>query len=115
MFLHLVSHADEPVLRKIENEASSVRILSDKYIKKDSANKEFAHESLRELEKEMISGIDDISFPVIFSKYITDCMSLNERKRAKDFFLTLAKENQTSSHAMTAKGIVTTAGWLRIS
>ena len=76
-----------------------------------SATKEFAHESLRELEKEMKSGIDDISFPVLFSKYITDCMSLNEHRRAKDFFLTLAKENQTSPHAMTAKGIVT-YGWL---
>ncbi len=106
-----VSHADETVLRKIENEEDAVEILSGSCMKKDSAIKEFAHESLRELEKEMKSGIDDISFPILFSKYITDCMGLNEHKRAKDFFLMLAEENQTSPHAMTAKGIITYGWW----
>jgi len=105
-----VSHADEPELRKIENEEDAVRILSGRCMKKDSAKKEFVHESLRGLEEEMKSGIDDISFPELFSKYTADCMSLNEHKRAKDFFLMLAEENETSPHAMTAKGIVT-YGW----
>ncbi len=106
-----VSHADEPVLKKIKNVEDADRILSGICMEKDSAKKEFTHESLRELEEEMKSGIDGISFPVLFSKYITDCISLSEHKRAKDFFLMLAEENQTSPHAMTAKGIVTYGWW----
>lgn len=92
-FFTSVSHAEEPVLRKTENE------------------EEFTHESLRELEEEMKSGVDDISFPELFSKYTAGCMSLNEHKRAKEFFLMLTEENQASPHAMTAKGIVTYGWW----
>ncbi|GAX61726.1 NADH:flavin oxidoreductase [Candidatus Scalindua japonica] len=103
-----VSNADVPVLRKMDNEENSVSLFSDKRTKKGSAN---AYESLRELEKEMKSGVDDISFPVMFSKYLTGCMDLNEHKKAKGFFLTLAEENPKSPHAITAKGIVTYGWW----
>ncbi len=106
-----VSQADETALRKIENKEGAVRILYDKCMKKDLIKKEFVHESLRELEKNMKRETDDDSFPMLFSKYIAECMDQNEHKRAKDFFLMLSGNNQLSPHANTAKSIVTYGWW----
>ncbi|OHB87718.1 MAG: hypothetical protein A3D13_08785 [Planctomycetes bacterium RIFCSPHIGHO2_02_FULL_40_12] len=102
--------ADEPVFREIEYGEEPINILPDECLKKCPAIKEFTNEPLHELEKGMKLGLDGTSFPELFSKYILDCMRLNEHKRAIDFFLTLAGGNQTSPHALTAKGIVT-YGW----
>src|SRR3989304_3325299 len=102
--------ADEPVFREIEYGEEPINILPDERLKKCPAIKEFTNEPLHELEKGMKLGLDGTSFPELFSKYILDCMRLNEHKRAIDFFLTLAGGNQTSPHAPTAKGIVT-YGW----
>lgn len=106
----LISHADETVFREIEYGGKPIGIRSEGCIRKCPAKKEFIHGPLHELEKSMKLGINDISFPALFSKYITDCMRLKEHKRAIDFFLTLAGGNQTSTNALTAKGVIT-YGW----
>lgn len=112
-----VSHANESIIKdeKCLNETiynrENIDNLSDTNKTECPDSKDFTNAPLHELEESLKLAINDTSFPVLFSKYINRCMSLNEHKRAKDFFLTLAKENHTSPYAMTAKGIVTYGWW----
>jgi tetratricopeptide (TPR) repeat protein len=103
--------ADEPMFNETECKRRAIDIIPDECLKKGPANKELAKEHLRELEKEMELNVDNALFPKLFSKYLGVCMRLKEQKRAIDFFLTLTGENPTSSHALTAKGIITYGWW----
>ncbi|MFQ5686332.1 MAG: tetratricopeptide repeat protein [Candidatus Scalindua sp.] len=107
----LVFHADGSMFNETECKRETVDILPGGCTRKCPAKKKSTHGSLHKLEKDMKLGIDDTSFPAHFSKYITDCMRLKEYKRAIDFFLTLAGENQTSANALTAKGVITYGWW----
>lgn len=107
----LVFHADGSMFNETECKRESVDILPGGCTRKCPAKKKSTHGSLHKLEKDMKLGIDDTSFPAHFSKYKTDCMCLKEYKRAVDFFLTLAGENQTSTNALTAKGVITYGWW----
>ncbi|MHC4269065.1 MAG: hypothetical protein ACYSTS_11455 [Planctomycetota bacterium] len=112
-----VSYANEHILKEYKylketiNSGGDIENFSVEYDKKYPESEELNNGTLSELEKSMKLEIDDDSFPMLFSKYITECMDLNEHKRAKDFFLTLSGNNQLSPHAMTAKGIVTYGWW----
>jgi len=109
----LVSHADEPVLRKIENEASTVRNLSDKYINKDSTKKatsikdKHLNGDLAILEKNMERKVDNKAFDDIYKRYIGLTRQYGEADRAINFFNGLAERHPQSPNALTVSGIKT--------
>lgn len=102
---------EEKCLKETIISKENIENIFFEYDKKNPKNKEIAYESLSELEVRMKQGVDDTSFPILFSKYIVECMELNKHKKAQDFFLKLSENNQTSPNAMTAKGIVTYGWW----
>jgi hypothetical protein len=112
-----ISYANEQIPK--ENKSINEKIISQEDIesfsvecdKKYPESEELTNRTLSKLENSMKLGVDDFSFPMLFSKYIAECMNLNEHMRAKDFFLTLSENNQLSPQAMTAKGIVTYGWW----
>lgn len=116
LFLHLfiftmISDAGEPMFNETECERGAVDITFGECINKSLADRGLTKEHLRELERCMKMEIDSASFPILFSRYIAACARLKEHKRAIDFFLMLAGANQTSPHALTAKGIIAYGWW----
>lgn len=102
----LVSHADEPVLRKIEKQEGTVRILSDRCFKKDSAKKvtslkdKHLNGDLAILEKSMERKVDNKAFGDICKRYIGLTRQYGEADRAINFFNGLAERHPQSPNAL---------------
>jgi hypothetical protein len=109
----LVSHADEPVLGKIENKTSSVRIISDKYIKKDSTKKvtsikdKHLNGDLAILEKNMERKVDNKAFDDIYKRYIGLTRQYGETDRAINFFDGLTERHPQSPNVLAVSGVIT--------
>ena len=109
----LVSHADEPVPGKIENKASSVRIISGKCTKKDSTKKvasikdKHLNGDLAMLEKSMERKVDGKAFDDIYKRYVGLTRQYGEADRAISFFDGLAKRHPQSPNALAVSGVIT--------
>jgi len=107
-----ISDANEHITKEFKcikesiNSGEDPENFSDEYDKKYPERCDLTNWTLSKLEKGMKLSVDDASFPMLFSKYVTECMGQNEHMRAKDFFLTLSENNQLSPQAITAKGIL---------
>ena len=108
-----VSHADEPVLRKIKNEEDADRIPSDRNTKKDSTKKvtslkdKHLNGDLAILEKNMERKVDNKDFDDIYKRYVGLTRQYGEADRAINFFDGLAKRHPQSPNALTASGAKT--------
>jgi hypothetical protein len=108
-----VSHADEPVLRKIKNEEDADRIPSDRYTKKDSTKKvtsikdKHLNRDLAILEKYMEQKVDNKAFDDIYKRYVGLTRQYGEADRAINFFDGLAKRHPQSPNALAVSGVIT--------
>ena len=110
-----VSHADEPVLRKIKNEEDADKILSNSYTKKDSTKKvtsikdKHLNGDLAMLEKSMERKVDSKAFDDIYKRYVGLTRQYGEADRAINFFDGLAKRHPKSPNALAVSGAITYA------
>ncbi|MHC4138981.1 MAG: hypothetical protein ACYSR1_03865 [Planctomycetota bacterium] len=108
-----VSHADEPVLRKIKNEEDDDRIPSDSYTKRDSTKKvtsikdKYLNGDLAILEKSMERKVDSKAFDDIYKRYVGLTRQYGEADRAINFFDGLAKRHPQSPNALAVSGVIT--------
>jgi hypothetical protein len=108
-----VSHADEPVLRKIKNEEDDDRIPSDSYTKKDSTKKvtsikdRHLNGDLAMLEKSMERKVDSKAFDDIYKRYVGLTRQYGEADRAINFFDGLAKRHPQSPNVLAVSGVIT--------
>ncbi len=108
-----VSHADEPVLRKIKNEKDADRIPSDRYTKKDSTKKvtsikdKHLNGDLAMLEKSMERKVDSKAFDDIYKRYVGLTRQYGEADRAINFFDGLAKRHPQSPNVLAVSGVIT--------
>jgi hypothetical protein len=108
-----VSHADEPVLRKIKNEEDADRIPSDRYTKTDSTKKmtsikdKHLNGDLAILEKSMERKVDSKAFDNIYKRYVGLTRQYGEADRAINFFDGLAKRHPQSPNALAVSGVIT--------
>ncbi len=108
-----VSHADEPVLRKIKNEEDADRIPSDRYTKKDSTKKvtslkdKHLNGDLAILEKNMERKVDNKAFDDIYKRYVGLTRQYGETDRAINFFDGLAKRHPQSPNMLAVSGVIT--------
>jgi hypothetical protein len=108
-----VSHADEPVLRKIKNEEDADRIPSDRYTKTDSTKKmtsikdKHLNGDLAILEKSMERKVDSKAFDDIYKRYVGLTRQYGEADRAINFFDGLAKRHPQSPNALAVSGVIT--------
>ena len=110
-----VSHADEPVLRKIKNEEDADKILSNSYTKKDSTKKvtsikdKHLNGDLAMLEKSMERKVDSKAFDDIYKRYIGLTRQYGKIDRATNFFDGLAKKYPQSPNTLAVSGVITYA------
>jgi hypothetical protein len=110
-----VSHADEPVLKKIKNVEDTVGILSGKCMKKDSTKKATSlkdkrlNRDLAMLEKSMERKVDNKAFGDICKIYIGLTRQYGEADRAINFFDGLAERHPQSPNALAVSGVITYA------
>jgi hypothetical protein len=108
-----VSHADEPVLKRIKNEEDAVKILSGRCMEKDSAKKatslkdKHLNRDLAILEKYMERKIDNKAFDDIYKRYVSLTRQYGEADRAINFFDGLAKRHPQSPNALAVSGVIT--------
>jgi hypothetical protein len=108
-----VSHADEPVLRKIKNEEDAVKIFSGRCIEKDSAKKatslkdKHLNRDLAILEKYMERKVDNKAFDDIYKRYVGLTRQYGEADRAINFFDGLSKRHPQSPNALAVSGAIT--------
>jgi hypothetical protein len=108
-----VSHADEPVLRKIKNEEDADRIPSDRDTKEDSTKKSTSikdkhlNGDLAMLEKSMERKVDSKAFDDIYKRYVGLTRQYGEADRAINFFDGLAKRHPQSPNALAVSGVIT--------
>ena len=108
-----VSHANEPVLRKIENEEVAVKSHPDRCMKKDSSKKvtslkdKHLNGDLAILEKSMERKVDNKAFGDICKRYIDLTRQYGEADRAISFFNGLAERHPQSPNALTVSGAKT--------
>jgi hypothetical protein len=93
-----VSHADQPVLRKIKNDsAKKVASLKDKHLNRD----------LELLEKYMEQKVDNKAFDDIYKRYVGLTRQYGETDRAINFFDGLSKRHPQSPNALAVSGAIT--------
>ncbi len=93
-----VSHADQPVLRKITNSSTKkVTSLKDKHLNGD----------LTMLEKSMERKVDDKAFGDICKRYIGLTRQYEETDRAISFFNNLAERHPHSPNVFAVSGVNT--------
>jgi hypothetical protein len=93
-----VSHADQPVLRKIKNDsAKKVASLKDKHLNRDLAI----------LEKYMERKVDNKAFDDIYKRYVGLTRQYGETDRAINFFDGLSKRHPQSPNALAVSGAIT--------
>jgi hypothetical protein len=108
-----VSHADEPVLRKIKNEEDADSIPSDSYAKRDSTKKmtsikdKHLNGDLAMLEKSMERKVDSKAFDDIYKRYVGLTRQYGEADRAINFFDGLAKRHPQSPNVLAVSGVIT--------
>jgi hypothetical protein len=105
-----VSHADEPVLRKTENEEDAIKLLSGRYTKNDSTKKATSLKDIRLngdlalLEKSMERKVDNNAFGDICKRYIGLTRQYGEANRAINFFNNLAEKHPLSPNILAVLG-----------
>ena len=105
-----LSHADEPVLRKTENEENVVKILSGRYTKNDSTKKatslkdKHLNGDLTMLEKSIERKVDNNAFGDICKRYIGLTRQYGEANRAINFFNNLAEKHPLSPNILAVLG-----------
>jgi hypothetical protein len=105
-----LSHADEPVLRKTENEENVVKILSGRYTKNDSTKKatslkdKHLNGDLTMLEKSIERKVDNNAFGDICKRYIGLTRQYGEANRAINFFNNLAERHPLSPNVLAVLG-----------
>ncbi len=108
-----VSHADEPVLIKTENEEDSIKILSDKRTEKDFTNRvaslkdRHLNGDLAMLEKSMERKVNSKAFDDICKRYISLTRQYGKADRAIKFFNGLAERHPLSPNTLAVSGAKT--------
>jgi hypothetical protein len=108
-----VSHADEPVLKRIKNEEDAVKILSGRYTEKEAAKKatslkdKHLNRDLELLEKYMEQKVDNKAFDDIYKRYVGLTRQYGETDRAINFFDGLSKRHPQSPNALAVTGAIT--------
>ncbi len=108
-----VSHADQPVLKRMKKKGDTVKILSGRCIEKDSAKKatslkdKHLNRDLAILEKYMEQKVDNKAFDDIYKRYVGLTRQYGKADRAINFFDGLSKRHPQSPNALAVSGAIT--------